>query len=84
MTQTIYRSIIDTDAELDERTTALTRIVQGGDWSNAFVRHHVKKMIVEAQTAAGERVSANLDISMARPWADVQPVPAAAPRMAAE
>jgi hypothetical protein len=78
------RSIIDTDAELEERTTALTRIVEGGNWSNAFVRHHVRQMILDAQKAAGERAAANLEASMTREWTAVQPVPAAAPRMAAE
>ncbi len=41
-------------------------------------------MIVNAQIIAGERAAANLEASMARAWTAVQPVPAAAPRMAAE
>jgi hypothetical protein len=54
------------EEELDERTTALTRIVQGGDWSNAFVRHHVKLMMIEAQREAAQRVVDIIEASMAR------------------
>jgi hypothetical protein len=75
------RPIIDTPTELDERAAALTRIVVNGDWSSEFVRHHIRKMIVEAQTAAGTRAAANLSVSMQRPWAAAEPVPGPAPRL---
>lgn len=76
------RSIIDTEAELDERATGFSRLMLDGDWSNAFVRHHIKKLIVEAQQDAGERAADNLTASMERPWTHSAPVPAAAVREA--
>ncbi len=77
------RSIIDTEAELDARATALTRILSHGDWSSAFVRHHIKKMVVEAQNAAGERAAANLAEAMQREWVAAEPLPASNQRLLA-
>ncbi len=71
------RSIIDSPTELDARATALIDIVDGMDWSNAFMRQRIKQMVIDAQLAAGERMAANLTVSMQRLWIVPDAVPAA-------
>lgn len=74
------RGLKDTEAERDEHTTQLTRIIGAADWSDAFVRHHIKMAIDEAQQRTLDRVMANLAASAERQWTAAAPVPASAVR----
>ena len=67
------RSVIDTEPELNTKAIDLASLL--GLPPSAFVLHHIKRLVIDAQATVVRRTVENLEASAEREWTTAEPVP---------
>jgi hypothetical protein len=66
------RSIIDTEAEMEQVITELIPLLKCDD--SAFARFQLRKLIIDSQTRSGDRARNLIAGGLERPWTELMPL----------